>query len=299
MAPRLVLLFLVALLAACTAEPAAEPTPPVQPAAPTAALVDVTPIPAATATAIPTVTATSTATPRPTAFITAPAAGQAALIPILMYHHLADLPKNAGELGRTWTVSPENFDAQMAWLAQDGYHAITFGQLAAHFKRGSPLPAKPVLITFDDGWAEQYSVAFPTLLKYGLMGTFFVYTNPLGYGQFLTWPQAQEMAAAGMEFGSHTLSHPHLRTLTPDAAAKEITDSKLLLEKRLGKPIVAFDYPSGEYNNAIIDLVQRAGYQCAVTIAAGYKQKADELFTLHRTRVSYDDSLEDVIKRFP
>ncbi len=289
----LIFLFLAAIIGACAPNSPVEPSPTL-PAATVAS-----PTATATATLVPTVAATLTITPAPTAFITAPTAGQAALVPILMYHHLADLPPSASELDRTWTVSPREFDAQMSWLAQNGYHSITFAQLVAHLKRGQPLVGKPVLISFDDGWAEQYSVAFSTLKKYNLVGAFFVYTNALGYGQFMTWQQVEEMSAAGMEFGSHTLSHPHLRALTAEAATKEIADSKAILEKHLGKPVIAFDYPSGEYNTAVIDLVRQAGYQCAVTIAAGNKQRADDLFTLHRTRVSYGETLQDWIKRLP
>ncbi len=278
-------------LAACVADaPVLAPTPGVQ-------IVQVIATPVATQT--PTATRLPTTAPTPTAFVTAPATGQAAIVPILMYHHLADLPGDAGELRQTWTVAPRNFNAQMDWLAQRGFHTITLAQLTAHLKRQQPLPAKPIVISFDDGWEEQYAVAFPTLKRHNLIGTFFVYTNPIDHAQFMTWAQLQEMAAAGMDIQAHTLSHPHLRTLAPDAAYKEIVESKAILEKRLGKPIIALAYPFGEYNNAVIDLLKRAGFESAVTLAAGYRQRADELFTLHRIRMSYNDTLDDLAKRLP
>ncbi len=283
----------VCALAAC-GTPA--PTAPPLAATPTAQIVVVvaTPPATATATAWP-----PTLAPTPTAFVTAPAPGTAAIVPILMYHHLADLPANASELQQTWTVAPQNFDAQMNWLAQHGYHTITMAQLVAHLKQRAPLPSKPIIISFDDGWEEQYVAAFPVLKKYGMIGTLFVYTNAIDHKSFLSWAQLQEMSAAGMDIQSHSLSHPHLRQLAPDAAQKEISDSKAVIEKKLGKPVVAFNYPDGEYNAAVIEMVQRAGYTSAVSIAAGYQQRADELFTLHRTRVSYTDTLEIVIKRLP
>lgn len=237
--------------------------------------------------------------PTPTAFVTAPAPGQIAIVPILMYHHLDDLPPTATELQLTWTVAPRNFGAQMNWLAQRGFQTITLAQLIAHLKRGQPLPSKPIVISFDDGWAEGYSVAFPVLKKHNFVGTFFVYTDPLDRPQYLTWAQLQEMSAAGMDIQAHTLSHPHLRALPADAAAREIAESKRILEKRLGKPVVAFAYPFGEYDSAVIEMVKRAGYESAVTLAPGYHQRADELFTLHRIRVSYRDALEDFAKRLP
>lgn len=253
----------------------------------------------ATPPASPTATRTSTTTPVPTAFVTAPAPGTAANVPILMYHHFQDLADNATELDLTWTVSPRNFDAQMNLVAQRGFHTITMGQLVAHLKEGKPLPAKPIVVSFDDGWEQQYVTAFPILRKYGLVGTFFVYTRPINHEPYMTWEQLQEMTTAGMDFEAHTLTHPHLRTLPPDEALKEISDSKTILETRLGKPIVAFAYPFGEYDAAVIQMVKQAGFLSAVTLASGYHQKADELFTLHRIRVSYQDTLDEFSSRLP
>jgi peptidoglycan/xylan/chitin deacetylase (PgdA/CDA1 family) len=278
------------LLTACgaPAQPTAIPTP-------TPIIITVVATPDPTQMPAPT----ATAAPTPTAFVTAPAPGKPASVPILMYHHVQDLASDATELQLTWTVSPQNFDAQMALVARRGFHTITMGQLVAHLKGGKPLPAKPIVISFDDGWEEQYATAFPILKKYHLIGTFFVYTRPIDHGQFMTWAQLKEMSAAGMDVQAHTLTHPHLRTLPPDEAMKEIADSKSIIETHLGKPVVAFAYPFGEYNVSIIDMVKRAGYESAVTLAAGYQQRADELFTLHRIRVSYQDTLDEFAKRLP
>jgi peptidoglycan/xylan/chitin deacetylase (PgdA/CDA1 family) len=276
--------------------PAALPTPPAT-SAPQIVHVVATPI--ALPSATPSATLQPTATRVPTPFVTAPAPGGEANVPILMYHHIADLPIDATPLQLEWTVTPKNFDAQMQWLARNGFRTISMAQLVAHLKHRQPLPAKPIIISFDDGWQEQYSTAFPILTKYGLSGTFFVYTRPLDHTEFMTWTQVQELVAAGMDIQSHSITHPHLRTLAPDVAYKEIAESKATLEKRLGKPVVAFCYPFGEYNNAIIEMVKRAGYDSAVTLASGYRQRADELYTLRRIRVSYRDSLEDFIGRLP
>jgi peptidoglycan/xylan/chitin deacetylase (PgdA/CDA1 family) len=291
----IVLTILLFALTACAAPAsvAALPTPNVQ-------VIQVV----ATPVASPTLTATPTLPPliptrTPTPFVTAPPPNGEALVPILMYHHIADLPMDATELRMTWTVSPRNFDAQMQWLARNGFRTISMAQLVAHLKQRQPLPAKPIIISFDDGWQEQYTTAFPILTKYGLSGTFFVYIRPLDHTEFMTWAQLQELVAAGMDIQSHSLTHPHLRALAPDAAYKEIAESKALLEKRLGKPVIAFCYPFGEYNHTIIEMVKRAGYESAVTLAGGYRQRADELYTLRRIRVSYRNTLDDFIKRLP
>jgi peptidoglycan/xylan/chitin deacetylase (PgdA/CDA1 family) len=107
------------------------------------------------------------------------------------------------------------------------------------------------------------------------------------------------MSAAGMEINSHSLSHPHLRTLEREAAIKEIGESKSLLEKRLGKRVTAFAYPFGEYNQDIIDLVKKAGYESAVTIASGYNQRADAVYQLRRTRISYGDTFSSLKTPLP
>jgi peptidoglycan/xylan/chitin deacetylase (PgdA/CDA1 family) len=238
--------------------------------------------------------------PKPTPFITAPAPNEAAIVPILMYHHLKDLPSGAGELDLTWTVAPKNFQAQMDWLAQRSYQTITMAQLNAHLKSRQPLPVKPMVISFDDAWEDDYSVAFPTLKRYNFIGTFYVDIQPLDRSPlYLSWNQIAEMSAAGMDFQAHTLTHPHLRSLSYDSATREIAESKKILEMRLNKPVVSFAYPFGEYNNTVTDMVKRAGFEDAVTIDSGYRQRADQIYLLHRMRVSYNDALQDFASRLP
>jgi peptidoglycan/xylan/chitin deacetylase (PgdA/CDA1 family) len=282
------------VLAACAEAAPQIPAPPS-----TVQVVQVVATPVALSSPTPTLTAKATVALVPTPFVTAPLPGGDANVPILMYHHIGDLPIDATELQTTWTVTPKNFDAQMQWLAHNGYRSVTMAQLVAHLKNRQPLPAKPIIISFDDGWEEQYSTAFPILTKYGLSGTFFVYTHPIDHTEYMTWAQLADLTAASMDIESHSITHPHLRDLAPDAAFKEIAESKTTLEKRLGKPVITFCYPFGEYNNAIIEMVKRAGYESAVTLASGYRQRADELYLLHRVRVSYHDSLDDFAKRLP
>ncbi len=217
-----------------------------------------------------------------------------------MYHHIKDLPAGASELDQTWTVTPKNFLAQMEWLAQHGYRTITIAQLIAHLKERAPLPAKPMVITFDDGWIEGYTIAFPSLKKHNFIGTYFAYTQPLDRSPlYLSWKQIEEMSAAGMDFQGHTLTHPHLTTLSPENATHEIVESKKMFEARLKKPVVAFAYPFGQFNSAIIDMLKRAGYESALTIDPGYRQRADRLYTLQRIRISYNETLNDLAAKLP
>ncbi|MBI5305343.1 MAG: polysaccharide deacetylase family protein [Chloroflexi bacterium] len=293
MSARLFLMtWLAAWLVAC-----ASPASPTAIPAPSATIV----LPTATPTFTPTFTPTRVPTPTstPTAFVTPPATGEAANVPILMYHNLRDLPNNASELERTWTVAPKQFEAQIAALATRGFHTITMAQLVAHLKHQGALPIKPIVISFDDGWVEQYTVAYAVLKKYNYIGTFFIYTNPIDRAHYLTWAQLQDMSVAGMDIQAHTLTHPHLRALAPSEAQREISESKKIIESKLGKPVVAFAYPFGEYNTAVIEMLKRANLDSAVTLASGYRQRTDELYTLHRIRVSYGDTLDDFSKRLP
>lgn len=279
------------ILASCApASPDSEPAlPPDVVVAAQPTNVPPPPVPAATVTKL-----------SPTPFVTAPALNDAAFVPILMYHHLKDLPANATELDLTWTVAPKNFQAQMEWLAQRNYHSITMSALIGHLKQGTLLPAKPIVISFDDGWVDDYAVAFPLLKKDNFIGTFFVYTQPIGHSQLtLSWDQIKEMSAAGMDFQGHTLTHPHLTQLSPDSAAREIGDAKKTLEAHLGKSIVTFAYPFGEYNSVVLELVKRAGFESAVTIDPGYRQHVDKIFQLQRIRISYKETLDDLQKKLP
>jgi peptidoglycan/xylan/chitin deacetylase (PgdA/CDA1 family) len=253
--------------------------------------------------AIATTAATDapTASPSPTPFLTPPPAGEAALIPILMYHHLQTLGQNPTQAERDWTVAPKNFTAQLDYLAAHGYRAITFAQLVAFFEQGAPLPLHPVMLTFDDGWLDDYTVAFPALRAHVMVGTFFVPTMYADAGgkALMNWTQIAEMDAAGMEFGGHTLNHANLTKVSAQEAQRQLQASKLKLEQKLGHTTIAFAYPFGATTPAIMRLVQQAGYQVAVGLCCSYRLRADGLLFLPRIRISYDDTLEDFAKKLP
>jgi peptidoglycan/xylan/chitin deacetylase (PgdA/CDA1 family) len=152
----------------------------------------------------------------------------------------------------------------MKYLKDADYHIISFGDLENYFRRGTTLPSRPVVLSFDDGWSDQYIYAFPILEKYHYTATFFVFTNPVGTKGFITWAQLRAMRAAGMTIGSHTRSHPYLTRISdPTLLRKEIVDSKQVLEKQLGTPVTDFAYPFGQYNAAVAAAVEAAGYLTA------------------------------------
>ena len=143
-------------------------------------------------------------------------------VPILLYHHIETLNEDAGSDWYNTTVTPEAFEEQMAYLAYHGYHTVKIMDLLAAFEGRKALPKNPVVITFDDGWIDCYDTAFPVLQKYGMTATFFIIAGSVGSipaDHVMSWGEIEEMSQAGMEIGSHTMTHPYLTTLEPDMLA--------------------------------------------------------------------------------
>jgi peptidoglycan/xylan/chitin deacetylase (PgdA/CDA1 family) len=267
------------------------------------------PTPTVTDTPTPTQTATPTDTPTETPTATSTSANTPTLIrtatraptinsnlrvlrvPILMYHYTSAPPADADVYRFDLSVRPREFEAQMEWLAVNDYHPIRLSDLADALLNDSPLPEKPVVLTFDDGYLDNYQNAFPVLKNYHFPGTFFVITqfiedNKTGY---MSWSQLGEMVRAGMEIGSHSADHPDLRN---DLRARslawlqnEISGSKQTIELRLGIPVRTFNYPAGKYDARTIQVVQSSGYVAAVTEIQGMKQTSDKPYELKRIRI--------------
>jgi peptidoglycan/xylan/chitin deacetylase (PgdA/CDA1 family) len=207
-------------------------------------------------------------------------------IPIFIYHSVR--PHIAGEsmMQEAYDISPELLEQQLKYLKDNGYTAITLDQLVTDIEMGTTSNSKPVVLTFDDGWENQYKNAFPLLKKYHMTATFFIYTNPIGTLHYLTWDEIKEMDAAGMTIGDHTLSHPYLKKLSIDQLTKEVTQSKTIIEKHLGKPVVHFASPFGYSNPNIMAVVKAAGYNTARTTYKGTYHTKEELFKLRGVLVT-------------
>lgn len=229
-------------------------------------------------------------------------------IPVLMYHKIG-VPPAGSQLGKLW-VSPEMLRKQMDYLKSNGYQPITFREIYAFWDKGTPLPSKPVVITFDDGYENNHSAAFPILKEFGFPATIFivVYTvegdnrwhDPKSETRIamLSWKQILELRDGGWEIGSHTLNHPRLPTLTPEKRKEEMEKSREILKQKLGYLPDTFAYPygAGEDDPAIRDQAKAAGYRIAVGVHAG-KWNIDEFksspFNLPRAFVRGDESLFD------
>lgn len=197
-------------------------------------------------------------------------------VPILNFHKIDTLQHSL-------SVAPEDFDQQMQYLSEQGYHTITPNQLFKALKKGAELPDKPIMITFDDGYADNYINAYPILKKYGFTATFFVITDFISHDpRFMTWEQLQEMHANGFTIGSHTVHHIPLTELTSEQVTTELTDSSRMIEQKIGERPRFFAYPTGTYNDEVRHLVQQAGYKLAFTVRYGQADSDSNLCSVER-----------------
>lgn len=197
-------------------------------------------------------------------------------VPILNYHKV-DI------LNHALSVSPQEFDEQMEYLHKNGYHTITPDQLMAYLKYGKQLPDKPIMITLDDGYLDNYTNAYPIMKKYDFTATIFIITNLIGQDiRFMTWDQIREMQQYGIVFGSHTANHKSLTSLTKEQVATELSESRDEMVRQLGKAPKYFAYPTGTYNGEIEEMVRTAGYKAAFTIEYGQVGADSDLYLLQR-----------------
>lgn len=199
-------------------------------------------------------------------------------VPILMYHVIEPGPNNL-------YVPPEELAAHLAMLSEHGFNTISLKQLADHFIHGAPLPERPIVLTFDDGYVSAYTAALPLLQQYDMTGTFFIVTGLVGQAGYVTWDQVTALAAAGMEIGAHTVSHPDLRGLSGTALLHEIAGSGHVLADRLGLTVTVFAYPAGAYNADVAAAV-REHYTAAVTTLPGAATPCQDPVLWHRIRVN-------------
>ncbi|MBX6351430.1 MAG: polysaccharide deacetylase family protein [Clostridia bacterium] len=207
-------------------------------------------------------------------------------VPILMYHEIGTPRGPWPEL----YVRPEDFAAQMAFLRDHGFRAITLAELLDAWAGRRALPAHPVVVTFDDGYASTVTRALPVLRRNGAHATLFLQTGLLGKPGALTPEMVREWLSAGDELGDHTATHPDLRTLDDARLTREIAGSKADLEATFGVRVRTFAYPSGDYDRRAVAEVRRAGFEAAVTTAYGLARPAD-LYELRRVRISGSDRL--------
>lgn len=213
-------------------------------------------------------------------------------IPILMYHYIRDYNVASDQTGTNLSVSPKNFDLQMKWLKDNGYQTINLSEL------NNTNIKKPIVLTFDDGYADAFTDVLSILQKYNFTATFYLISGFLNRPNFMTTDQVQKLDKAGMIIGAHTKNHIDLETATIVKQTDEITGSKSAIEKIIGHSITDFCYPSGKYSIETIKLVEDAGFKTAVTTKSGSANSKNSLFELPRLRIENNTSLSRLIGSF-
>ena len=201
-------------------------------------------------------------------------------IPILLYHHV-DAGRSPGKL----SVTPSQLELQVQALAAAGFQSITPADLRQAVLHGAPLPARPLIITFDDGHANTYVYAFPILEKHGFDAVIYMVANRLWSTGFLSAAQLTELTEAGWEVGSHSLSHADLTTRAGRELRLEIFGSREQLEVSLGQEVTSFAYPFGAFSPKVADQVRAAGYQTAMGLGMSTLQGKGNLYYLSRIPV--------------
>lgn len=214
-----------------------------------------------------------------------------------MYHYISVPPADADIYRRDLSVTPADFEAQLAWLRSQGYQSITLNDLVYHLSLGWPLPDRPVILTFDDGYRDNYTNAFPLLEKYGYVGTFFLVTAPIDFGDpaYMSWEMVKEMHRAGMDFQPHGYRHFDLHGKDIDFLIFEILAPKEAIEARIGETTYFFSYPSGSYDHQTVAVLQSAYFWGAVITEQGATHTSDALFELPRVRIRGGHTIQDFV----
>jgi len=208
-------------------------------------------------------------------------------LPILMYHRIDLLKPTLPPITHRLTVDPTDFARQMRWLRRHGYHAVKQQRVFAALAQRRPLPTKPILITFDDGYRDVLKYAAPVLERLQMPAIAYVITGRVGGPDpsFLTWHQLSVLEQRGIAIGSHTVTHADLTALGDARALAELKRSRAALERHLRHPVQWFAYPFGAEDARVVRLVRRAGYVLAVTTQSGFTQDAAHPLELRRTQI--------------
>ena len=208
-------------------------------------------------------------------------------VPVLYYHSVD--PSEANEV----IISPEKLKEQLTFIKNSGYTTLTISELNNYILNNTPIPEKSIVITFDDGYADNYINAFPILKELDIKATIFVISNFTDKdGYYMTSQQIKEMSDYGIDIQSHTASHAHLNQLTYEEQLNELKTSKEKLESITEKPVISIAYPFGDYDDNTILASKEAGYSLSFNTNRGLSDRTDNPLSLNRIYVSSLYSIE-------
>jgi len=215
-------------------------------------------------------------------------------LPILAYHRVCPEQSDAT------CVQTAEFERQLTWLMRAGYETISFDDLMKWELGIGLLPKKPVILTFDDGYLDNYTILYPMLRERRMKATVFLTTGFIGTEGYLNWQQVRRMKEGGIEFGAHTRTHPNVTILNSEKQRfEEITGSKQEIEKQIKRPVLAFSYPYGFYDDRSKQVVKASGYQYAVSGESGWATPRTEPWSLKRIVVSGYTEIDSFMKKLP
>lgn len=203
---------------------------------------------------------------------------------VLEYHHVSD---DVEDEGWAYTVPVADFKEQLDYLQAQGYTTISMQDFVRAKKGKQELPDKPLILTFDDGYEDNYTVLLPMLEERGMKATVYMVTNSIGRKGYLSWNQLRDMQNRGIELGSHTANHQPLTSLERDKQAEEMKLSKLLMEWNGLKTIFTFSYPNGAYDEGMPELLKENEYLTAVTGDGGLNTFKTNPYLLQRTNIPH------------
>ena len=216
------------------------------------------------------------------------------VIPVIQYHKI-DRPA-ADSLVRGCFTPPRRFARQMAWLKRKGFVFYTASELIDHFRQRGEFPENGIALTFDDGWQDNYTNAFPVLKQLGIRATIFIIPSVIGETSakalaagegpraHLSREEILEMSRQGIEFGSHSMNHRLLPQLSPEEVKLEVEEAKKQIEELIQKPCRTFAYPAGYFSDGAKRIISEAGHTAAFTTVYGPADRID-LYALNRTEI--------------
>ncbi|MEL6308558.1 MAG: polysaccharide deacetylase family protein [Chloroflexota bacterium] len=213
------------------------------------------------------------------------------ICPIMMYHYISATPEDAPRTLRDLTVLPENFVQQLDSIRERGYTTITMRDMWAGMQGTIPLPEKPIVLTFDDGYWDAFAHAAPALLERGMTGTFYLVSSFMEQPGYLTWEQARIMHSQGLEIGGHSATHGDMSRQTRETQEEEIISSTSAIEAQIGVRPVSFCYPFGRQTYITREILTEQGYQTAVTTAYATYHTPRTPYRLGRVRIRHTTTL--------
>jgi peptidoglycan/xylan/chitin deacetylase (PgdA/CDA1 family) len=214
-------------------------------------------------------------------------------VPVLAYHRFS--PDSSDRM----IIKRSDFDSQMAYLKEAGYHCLTSGEFHDFLNYRKQIPEKSVLITLDDGWKSAFDIAVPILQKYGFTATWFLYTDFIGGSKAISWAQVKQLDNMGFDIQVQSKAHTNLGIQLEDESMKEylnrldteIRQSRILIEKKIGKPCRYMAYPYGATNGIVTAMLKKYGYHGAFTVNRGANPFFVNHYAVHRSLIYGGDDL--------